>query len=89
MPNNHNKIKAAISDQTRDLHERLVLEWKWRDLLRIPQPRHSMWALLENADDELLDKLERAFPQEVMAVRLARTTWVIQKLANEGLLVDT
>lgn len=83
---NLKRLTSAINDSARELHERLILEWKNRDQLGIDATRQAMWTVLETADSESLEKLERAFPAEVMSLRVARSTWVLRKLADEGLV---
>jgi len=90
MPTDLNRVITAINAtrgrNRRPIHERLILEWKWRNKLDLPDQRRAMWDLLESASDHELRSLLRSYSKEINALSLARNTWVIDKLRREKLL---
>jgi hypothetical protein len=90
MPTDLDRVITAINQtrgrNRRPIHERLILEWKWRDRLDLTDQRQAMWDLLEAAGHIERRKLLRSYAKEINALSLARHTWVIDKLRREGLL---
>jgi hypothetical protein len=81
------RIRAAYADPCRSRLERFVLEWNYGSLLDVNEYRQQLWKTIQLADWQNLSILALAYPDEVQAHTLFHTTWLKQKLRDEGLLI--
>jgi hypothetical protein len=65
--------------------EALILEWQW-EFSSADSFRGLLWKTIAKADQGNRDKLVLAYPDEVTAVNLWRTTWIAGTLREKGLL---